>query len=161
MEQRKIKRVMIFSTIPHNALVSRRNADVMRGKTLILTAIAPVAFPMPASAQMMVDVPIWSNGILGQQALRSTYDNFDEANGLKKRKARSGSECSADLLPTADRRRMESEYIRRARDDGKASADGWVEEQGRRFYLKMVAQGICPRPDGKRQQVANNRPDPQ
>jgi len=81
--------------------------------------------------------------------------------GIQKGKSRSASKCSADLLPTADRRRMESEYIRRARDDGKASADGWVEEQGRRFYLKMVAQGICPRPDGKRQQVANNRPDPQ
>lgn len=126
----------------------------MRGRTLILAAA--VVLPMPVAAQM-VDIPIWSNGILGQQALRNTYDNYNEANGLKNSKARSTRECTADLLPTADRRRMEQEYIRHARDDGTPSADGWVEEQARRFHLKMVAEGVCPGPDGKRRQVAVNR----
>jgi len=77
--------------------------------------------------------------------------------GIQKGKSRSASKCSADLLPTADRRRMEQDYIRRAREDGEASADRWVEEQSRRLYLKMVAEGVCPGPDGKRQQVADSR----
>ncbi len=58
--------------------------------------------------------------------------------------------CSADALPAADRRRMEADYMRRLRADGKASADAWVREQGRKFRLKLVAEGICPGPDGKK-----------
>lgn len=108
-------------------------ADLMRGKILLLAVLAPALLPAPVLAQQMVDIPIWSNGILGQQALQHTYDNFDEANGIKKKRSGSTSKCSADLLPTAERRQMEQEYIRRVRDDGKASADAWVEEQGRAF----------------------------
>lgn len=116
---------------------------------------AALMLPIPIAAQM-VDVPIWSNGILGQQALRSTYDNFNEVNGLKQGKTHTTRECTADLLPAAERRAMERDYIRRARDDGKPSADAWVEEQGRRFHLKMVAEGVCPGPDGKKKQVAHS-----
>ncbi|MGE4323171.1 MAG: hypothetical protein AB7E60_09105 [Sphingobium sp.] len=57
--------------------------------------------------------------------------------------------CSADALPAADRRRMEAEYVRRARADGKASADAWVREQGKQFRLKLAAQGVCPDPAGR------------
>lgn len=122
-------------------------------ETIRIFAAAALIIPVPAAAQM-VDVPIWSNGILGQQALRNTYDNFDKANGIKKGKSRATRECSADLLPAADRRKMEQDYVRRARDDGKASADAWVREQGRRFHLKMVAEGVCPGPGGEGKQVA-------
>lgn len=125
----------------------------MRGKTVM--AAAALMITAPAAAQM-VDIPIWSNGILGQQALRNSYDNFNEANGLKQGKSRTTRECTADPLPPADRRKMEQDYIRRARDDGQASADAWVEEQARRFHLKMVAAGVCPGLDGKNKQVADS-----
>jgi hypothetical protein len=48
---------------------------------------------------------------------------------------------------------MEVQYVRRLKEDGKASADAWVNEQGRRFHAKLVAEGKCPTP-GKR--VASN-----
>lgn len=93
----------------------------------------------------MVDVPIWGNGILGQQNLRNTYENTDRATGVKSSRTKASSaSCSVDALPAADRRRMEAEYMRRASADGKASADAWVREQGIRFHKKLVAEGVCP-----------------
>lgn len=65
-------------------------------------------------------------------------------------------QCSADALPVAERRRMEQEYIRRARADGKASANAWVIEQGRRFREQSVAAGICPQSGSNTTQVARN-----
>lgn len=131
----------------------------MRKSFLVMAAL--MVIPLPASAQL-VDVPIWSNGILGQQALRSTYDNFDEAHGIDKKKGSASSapsrQCSADALPAADRRAMETEYVRRARADGKASADAWVHEQGRRFHAKLVASGTCPPPNKRGEQVATRAP---
>lgn len=121
-------------------------------KLIIATCGAMMFTVFPANAQVMVDVPIWSNGILGQQALRNTYDNYNRQNGIDdKKEPKSASKpaskpCSADALPVADRRRMEAEYIRRAKSDGKASADAWVQEQGKRFHQKLVAEGVCPAP---------------
>lgn len=54
------------------------------------------------------------------------------------------SACSAAALPASERQRMEAEYARRFTEDGKASADGWAQEQGRRFRQELTAQGICP-----------------
>lgn len=120
-------------------------------RLILPVALGAMTWASPAMAQM-VDVPIWGNGILGQQALRSTFDHYDETHGIdkedRKSKARSGA-CSADALPAADRRQMETEYVRRARTDGKASADAWVREQGMRFRQKLVAEGICPAPAGR------------
>lgn len=117
----------------------------MRRFTLFAAPFCLLA--LPAGAQTMVDVPIWGNGILGQQNLRNTYENTDRAIGVKPNRNNSASAgCSADALPAADRRRMESEYMRRARADGKASADAWVREQGIRFHKKLVADGVCPAP---------------
>lgn len=116
-------------------------------RLILLAASGAITFASPVMAQVMVDVPIWSNGILGQQALRSTFDHYDETHGIndedERAKAASGA-CSADALPAADRRRMETEYFRRARADGKASADAWVREQGMRFRQQLVAKGVCP-----------------
>lgn len=129
-------------------------------RTSMALAVAIAAITTPATAQM-VDVPIWSNGILGQQALRNTYDNYNRKNGIDSErdgdKARSASKCSADALPAADRKRMEAEYMRRLRADGKASADAWVREQGRRFHMKLVADGVCP-PTKEGKQVAEAKP---
>ena len=119
--------------------------------TAFLLAIAAT----PASAQMAVDIPIWSNGILGQQALRNTYDNTDREMGIKKGGSRAAAaKCSADALPAADRKRMEAEYMRRHRADGKASADAWVQEQGRRFRMKLIADGVCESPSGRSTRTA-------
>lgn len=41
---------------------------------------------------------------------------------------------------------MEAEYVRRARADGRASADAWVNGQGRRFRARLVAEGACDAP---------------
>ncbi len=65
--------------------------------------------------------------------------------------------CSADALPAADRRRLEADYVRRARADGKASADAWVREQGRQFRLKLIAQGVCSNFEEGTRAAANNR----
>lgn len=116
--------------------------------SLSIFAGSILAVSVPADAQQMVDIPIWSNGILGQQALRSAYDNADRASGIRSRKGPTRA-CSADALPAADRRAMEVQYMRRLKEDGKASADAWVNEQGRRFHAKLVAEGKCPAP-GKR-----------
>lgn len=120
-------------------------------------ALAITVIAAPATAQM-VDVPIWSNGILGQQALRNTYDNYNRENGIDDDgKAKSAPKCSAEALPAADRKRMEAEYMRRLRTDGKESADAWVREQGKRFHMKLVADGVCPPPKGGKQ-VAEAKP---
>lgn len=121
----------------------------MRLKLLIL--FSTVAISVPAGAQM-VDIPIYSNGILGQQALRNTYDNYNKANGIdpdKGKSARSTSSraCSLDSMPAAERRAMEQEYRRRDKVDGRASANAWIGEQGARFRMKLVAEGVCPPPD--------------
>ncbi|MCW2365125.1 hypothetical protein M2341_000572 [Sphingobium sp. B7D2B] len=115
-------------------------------RLVLLAAFGTLSFTAPSVAQVMIDVPIWSNGILGQQALRSTFDHYDETHGTSDNDAAPGKRarpCSADALPTADRRRMETEYVRRARSDGKASADVWVREQGMQFRQKLAAQGVC------------------
>ncbi|MCW2365124.1 hypothetical protein M2333_002288 [Sphingobium sp. B11D3B] len=68
--------------------------------------------------------------------------------------------CSADALPAADRRHLEAEYVRRARADGKVSADAWVREQGKQFRLKLIAQGVCSDPEADTRSAANNRAKP-
>jgi len=113
---------------------------------IVLAIVGTLAFASTGVAQVMIDVPIWSNGILGQQALRSTFDHYDETHGTgddDKAPTARATACSADALPIADRRRMETEYVRRTRSDGKASADAWVREQGMRFRQKLTAQGVC------------------
>ena len=120
----------------------------------IFTGLAALV-PAPAIAQM-ADIPIWSNGILGQQALRNTYDNYNKANGIDARQGNQ-AKCSADSLPPSQRRAMEQEYARRSRTDGKASADAWVREEGKAFRMKLVAQGVCPAPKARGNQAAGNR----
>lgn len=56
---------------------------------------------------------------------------------------RAATNCSTRSLPLSERRRMESEYGSRFTKDGKASADAWAHEQGRRFRAKLVAEGQC------------------
>jgi len=113
------------------------------------TAAFVAAIASSAAAQMMVDIPIWSNGMLGQQAMRSAFDNYDEVHGIDdadERPQATSEACSADALPAAERRRMEADYVRRVGKDGKASADAWVREQGMRFRKQLIAEGVCADP---------------
>lgn len=80
--------------------------------------------------------------------LKLDTDRYDREQRAKQKSrngepTRASAACSADALPAADRRRMESEYVQRARADGKASADAWVRDQGMRFRQQLVARGVC------------------
>lgn len=112
----------------------------------LFVSSAALALASTAHGQM-VEAPVHSNTVIGHQALGSSYFASNRTNGIDTETndfARPSVGCSADALPAADRRRMEQEYARRLRADGKASADAWVAEQGRLFRIKLVADGICP-----------------
>lgn len=87
------------------------------------------------------------------------YRRAQRANRVPPANARA-SRCSADALPQAERRRMELEYARRFRASGKASADRWAAEQGRRFRAHLVAQGVCPAAGGREGIATNVKPRP-
>lgn len=98
----------------------------------------------PAHARMAD----WHEGIVG---LPHTHDG-----GVKK--MASARACSAEALPATERRKMEAEYVRRIVKDGKASADAWVQEQGRRFRMKLVEEGACPPLDADRKVAEDAEP---
>lgn len=54
------------------------------------------------------------------------------------------SQCSANALPAHERQQMSTEYRKRMLTQGKAKADAWAAEQGRRFHQQLVDRGICP-----------------
>lgn len=103
-----------------------------------------MAFPF-ASVALLAAGPV----------LAGTYDDP----GIYRVNVSQGSarRCSADALPAADRRRMQIEYQRRVRADGRARADAWVAEQARQFRRQLVAEGVCP-PPGARESETAKRP---
>ena len=83
--------------------------------------------------------------MLGGQTATSTMANKisgDIAGGRTGSKSVS-SRCLANSGPGAERRAMEAEHARRARSDGKAAADAWVDQQGRQYRARLVAAGKC------------------
>ena len=74
------------------------------------------------------------------------YDREQRNKRNKKRAQRPSPECSADSLPIAERRRLEDQYMRIARDEGRARADVWVREEGMRYRMHLVREGVCPPP---------------
>ncbi len=113
---------------------------------VLIPAAAALAIPAtPAFAQYD---PIW----LGQGAVAQSTMNNARAN--TRNAARSGYEnspevsqaCSADSVPIAEQERISDEYMWRAEVDGKESADIWVREEGVRYRMELVRQGICPEP---------------
>lgn len=108
-----------------------------------------------------ISVPAVTTASPGAYAnpLKLDTDRYDgEQRNRMRERGGTNSECSAEALPAADQRRMETEYVRRVGADGKASADAWVREQGRQFRLKLVAEGICPDPSGEAE-IARNEQD--
>lgn len=127
----------------------------MRQAILALSSVAMLGLATPsAGLAQEVFVPPVTTANPGGYAnpLKLDTDRYDRERRAKQKarnapRARPASEaCSADAVPVADRRRIESEYARRARVDGKASADIWVREEGLRYRMKMVKQGVCPAP---------------
>lgn len=53
------------------------------------------------------------------------------------------SRCFANSGPGAERRAMEAEHALRRKTYGKASADAWVEAQGRKYRAGLRAAGKC------------------
>lgn len=57
-------------------------------------------------------------------------------------------ECSADALPPAERRAMETRFAQINRAQGREAAMAWANEQGRIFAQRLVGEGVCT-PDGR------------
>lgn len=80
--------------------------------------------------------------------LKLDTDRYDREQRAKPRRpdpapTRTSAGCSADALPAAQRRRLETEYVQRAKASGRASADAWIREQGMRFRQQLIARGVC------------------
>ena len=98
--------------------------------------------PGPAVAQ---DMNVLDRHLQHQQSVRvQDHQNRMRMGDPPRRQQRDASGCSADALPAEERRALETEYGRRFRSDGRASADAWIREQGRRFRQKLVEEGVCP-----------------
>lgn len=52
-------------------------------------------------------------------------------------------ECSADALPPAERSAMEARFNQIDRAQGRAAAMAYVQEQGRLFRQRLIAEGVC------------------
>ena len=105
------------------------------------TLLGSLLFGIPAHAQYAPVDPI----PMGQTATGTMANKLsgDIASG-KTGSPSVSSRCFANSGPGPERRAMEAEHARRVKADGQASADVWVDEQGRQYRAKLVAQGKCP-----------------
>lgn len=62
--------------------------------------------------------------------------------------------CNTHSLPAAEKHRLQTEYARRHRADGKTSADLWAKEQGMRYRKTLERQGVCPPRNTKNKRTA-------
>jgi hypothetical protein len=96
--------------------------------------------PLPAVAQYAPVDPM----PMGQTSTSTMANKLSgEIAGGRKSGAAVSSRCFANSGPGPERRAMEAEHARRLRTDGKQSADAWVEEHGKRYRAKLVAEGKC------------------
>jgi hypothetical protein len=65
--------------------------------------------------------------------------------------------CSSDVVPAAERRRLQTEYSRRLMRDGRRDADEWAAEQGRQFRTGLEREGICKPRDETRSAASSER----
>lgn len=111
----------------------------------------------PATAQEMSVPPVTTaspGGYANPLTLDTDrYDREQRAQSEARARARTSApprraeqSCSADSLSAAEQRRIADEYMRLAETKGEASADVWVREEGVRYRMKLVRQGICPEP---------------
>lgn len=105
-----------------------------------LIFLSPLPLSAPASAQYAPVDPM----PMGQTATGTMANKLsgDIASGTTGSRSVS-SRCFANSGPGPERRAMEAEHARRTKVNGKASADAWVDQQGRQYRAKLVAQGKC------------------
>lgn len=129
----------------------------MRRQTLLTLALALLVAPVPASAMGGEASP--ESDAWDPQSVRAPDEN-PGVHRVSVNRSAASQRCSADALPAAERARMQIEYRRRVRVHGKASADAWVGDQGRRFHQQLVAEGICPArtEQGRRTAMTAQRP---
>lgn len=114
----------------------------MKHKTFYFftTFIISVFATLPAAAQYAPVDPM----PMGQTSTSTMANKLSgEIAGGKKSGANVSSRCFANSGPGPERRAMEAEHARRLRSDGKHSADAWVDEHGRRYRARLVAEGKC------------------
>lgn len=104
-----------------------------------------LTFPTSLSAQDMVNPGIWGNGLLGQSAMDNARENTRNTreNSRNDRRSSRLPECNESLVPPAEYRRLEAEYGRRVRVDGKPSADRWSEQQAAIWTQRLKQEGVC------------------
>jgi len=123
----------------------------MHCQPLIAFVFALLVAPAPVSA--MEEEANSDRDASDRQLVRTAYGN-PGIHRVSANQSTASRQCSADALPAAERRRMQIEYQRRVRADGKTSADAWVKEQARRFHQQLVAEGVCAPPAEQRGQTA-------
>lgn len=124
---------------------------MLRCRLFFPAAIAAIAAaPLPATGQdylgTHLDTIREAHMRQHQQDMASGPASGERSSQPRSRQASDtakGAGCSADALPASVRRQHEAQYAGRLLKDGKASADAWAQEQGRRFREKLQAEGVC------------------
>ncbi|KAA0970709.1 hypothetical protein FPY71_09490 [Aureimonas fodinaquatilis] len=53
------------------------------------------------------------------------------------------AKCTENHVPRGDYRRMEAEYHKKRRAEGKRNADRWSRQQADAWYQRLKARGVC------------------
>lgn len=69
------------------------------------------------------------------RTMQAKNPNLAKASGLPR--------CTEDHVPRAEYRRMEAEYGRKARAEGKAVANRWSQQQALQWEQRLKRQGVC------------------
>ncbi len=101
----------------------------------------------PASA-FEVSVPSVTTANPGGYANPLTLDTnrYRYEQGRKRNRSSNGKRvaCSADSMPSGERRRMEARAAQIYRTKGKAAAVAYARQQGLAYHQRLKRQGICP-----------------
>lgn len=115
----------------------------MRG--LLLIALSSALGIDQARAQE-VSVPSVTTASPGGYAnpLKLDTDRYKRQSNMRTSVRNQPTRCSADAMPASDKRRIQAEYNRITRTQGRPAAENWARQEGMRFRQQLVSQGICP-----------------
>lgn len=107
-----------------------------------LTVIASLAAFLGAGSAQAQD---WLTPHLESQRWNNLNNNRDRSDRDRSPRAEPGAPppCTVDMVPSAERRRVEAEFQRRVRSEGHDRAYAWSVEQGRLTRQRMQARGVC------------------
>lgn len=114
----------------------------MRG--FVVFVISSVLLAGQARAQE-ISVPSVTTASPGGYAnpLQLDTDRYRRRQDARRPVQRRVAACSADAMPAADKRRIQAEYMRISRSEGRLAAERYARQQGLEFRQKLVAQGVC------------------